>query len=124
MDEKTVFQTDTAGHFIGVTVADESPMEPGVFLMPRGCVDAQPPSLILHTDEAGAVIAWTGEWPDDKWPRFIKSTGWELIQRPAAAKQAEDNTKPAEDPVAKLQAFLSANPDVAALVSPAPPAAA
>lgn len=105
---KTVFQTDTAGHFIGTTEADESPMEPGKFHIPRGCVEVPPPE----------------SWPDDKWPRWAgKTVGWELIQRPAAAKQVEDNAKPPEDPVLKLQAFLSANPDVAALVASAPPVA-
>lgn len=105
MTTKTVFQTDSAGHYIGNTEADEDPMQPGAFLVPRGCVEEAPPDT----------------WPADSWPRWTR-TGWELIPRPAAAKQVEDNAKPPEDPVAKLQAFLSANPDVAALVAPTPAA--
>lgn len=40
---KTVCQLDTSGYFIGLTVADESPKEPGVYLMPARTVDAAPP---------------------------------------------------------------------------------
>lgn len=105
MTTKTVYQTDSAGHFIGITEADEDPKEPGRHLIPRGCVESAPPE----------------SWPGDKWPRWTR-TGWELIPRPAAAKQVEDSARPPEDPVAKLQAFLSANPDVAALVAMAPTA--
>lgn len=66
-------------------------MEPGVFLMPAGAVDTAPPE----------------EVPDDKWPRW-NGRRWDMVTRPQAAN---DNS-----PVAKLQAFLAANPDVAALL--------
>lgn len=92
MTQKTVYQTDRAGHYVGETMADESPLEPGVYLMPSGTVAKAPPET----------------WPDDKWPRWIGKR-WELIQKPTSA-----NT---EDPVAKLAAFLAANPDVAELIS-------
>jgi hypothetical protein len=93
MTTKTVFQTDRAGHFVSVEEADESPLEPGVYLMPRGCVEVAPPD----------------EWPEDKWPRW-NGRQWELILKPKLP--ANDN-----DPVAKLQAFLAANPDVAAIIN-------
>lgn len=89
---KTVYQTDRAGHYVGETTADESPLEPGVFLMPAGTVPRAPPKT----------------WPDDKWPRW-SGKRWELIQKPQAAT--------AYDPVAKLAAFLAANPDVAAIIN-------
>ncbi len=91
MSTKTVFQLDRAGHYVGLTEADESPLEPGEFLIPAGCVSTPPPEA----------------WPDDKWPRW-NGAGWQLVTKPAAAQ--------AEDPVAKLQAFLAANPDVAAIL--------
>lgn len=69
MTTKTVFQTDRAGHFAGITEADESPLEPGVFLIPRGCVETAPPD----------------EWPADKWPRWNGSS-WGLVQLPTAAQ--------------------------------------
>ena len=86
------YQLDRAGLLQGETVADESPLEPGVFLLPAGCTLTAPPSTV----------------PDGKWPRWNGST-WDLVTKTTSAN---DN----QDPVAKLQAFLSANPDVAALL--------
>lgn len=94
MSTITVFQIDRAGHFISETEADESPMEPGVFLIPAGCITAPPPT----------------EWPASKWPRW-NGASWDFVTKPAAAS-ANDN-----GPVAKLQAFLAANPDVAAIIN-------
>lgn len=95
MTTKTVFQYDFAGLLIGETQADESPLEPGVFLIPARCTETPPPA----------------EWPGDKWPRW-NTVEWELVTKPTPAQPEQ----PIEDPVAKLQAFLAANPDVAALL--------
>lgn len=89
---KTAFQYDASGLLLGETIADESPLEPGVYLVPAGCTLTAPPSDV----------------PDGKWPRW-NGTGWELVTKPTPAN---DN-----DPVAKLQAFLAANPDVAAILN-------
>ena len=43
MDTKTVYQTDHLGILIGETVADRSPLEPDVWLVPGGCVEVIPP---------------------------------------------------------------------------------
>lgn len=43
MKQKTVYQLDPDGKYIGAALADESPLEPGVFLIPAGCVTVQPP---------------------------------------------------------------------------------
>lgn len=88
---KTVYQFDAAGLYTGETEADESPLEPGVFLIPARCVEAPPPEEI----------------PDGQWPRW-NGAAWVLIQIPQ--HQVE------ESPVAKLKAFLAANPDVAELL--------
>ena len=42
---KTVSQLNAEGLFVGAVVADESPLEPGVFLLPAGAVDLAPPVL-------------------------------------------------------------------------------
>ncbi|CAG2144384.1 hypothetical protein LMG31506_02994 [Cupriavidus yeoncheonensis] len=94
MSTKTVYQLDVAGHFAGETLADESPLEPGVWLIPRGCIEIPPPN----------------EWPEDKWPRW-NGAEWQLVTKPQPAELP--------DPAEKLRAFLQANPDVAALVSQA-----
>lgn len=91
MTTKPAYQTDSAGHLVAETVADESPLEPGVYLIPAGAVLKAPPQT----------------WPDDKWPRW-NGAKWELVTKPTPAN---DN-----DPVAKLRDFLAANPDVAAVL--------
>lgn len=89
---KTAYQLNRAGLLIGTTVADESPLEPGVWHVPANCTLIDPPSEI----------------PEGKWPRF-NGTAWDLVAKPA--EPANDN-----DAVAKLQAFLASNPDVATLL--------
>lgn len=51
-----VYQRDGAGLFVGVTEADESPLEPGVFLMPGGCVADAPPAF-----DDGQRARWVDE---------------------------------------------------------------
>ena len=92
MSAKTVYQYDLAGLFIGQTDADESPLEPGVFLIPARCVEVEPP-----------------EFTGDQWPRW-NGAKWELI----TVAPANDN-QPAS-PADKLREFLKANPDVAELI--------
>jgi hypothetical protein len=80
---------------IGETEADESPLEPGVWHLPRYAVETSPPT----------------EWPNDKWPRWNGSS-WDLVTRPTPTEVEAD-----DDPVSKLRAFLAANPDVAAVLN-------
>jgi hypothetical protein len=86
-----VFQTDRSGHYVATLVADESPLEEGVFLVPAGCVTVAPPET----------------WPDNEWPRW-NGASWDLVTKPSAVEP--------DDPVTKLQNFLAANPDVAAIL--------
>lgn len=43
---KTVSQLDENGFFVGEAIADKSPMEEGVYLLPAGCLDRAPPANI------------------------------------------------------------------------------
>lgn len=86
------YQFDRAGLFVGEAIADESPLEPGVFLLPARCTFEVPPASV----------------PDDKWPRW-NGIGWELVSRPQSTA-----TQP--DAAHKLADFLAQNPDVAALI--------
>lgn len=61
MSTKTVYQSDPQGWLVGETIARESPMEPGVWHLPAGCVEAAPPDLA-----EGERARWTGE-------------GWEVV---------------------------------------------
>jgi hypothetical protein len=91
LKSKRVAQLDEHGFFIGMTDADESPLEPGVFLMPAGCVDSEPPAVEAEDKAA----RWNGS-------AFVVINKPKRRQEPAALE--------------KLQAFLKDNPDVAALL--------
>lgn len=52
---KTVSQLNADGVFVGPVTADESPLEPGVLLLPAGAVDVAPPAL-----SAGEFAQWIG----------------------------------------------------------------
>jgi hypothetical protein len=54
---KQVVQLDAAGYFVGITVADESPLEPGIFILPGGAVDAKVPNV-----PQGKRAKWEGSW--------------------------------------------------------------
>lgn len=53
---KTVYQTDQYGIYTGSITADESPLEPGVWLIPGGCVEVEPPAPGEHQ-----VPHWNGK---------------------------------------------------------------
>jgi hypothetical protein len=55
METKTVYQLDDAGFYIGPTVADLSPLETNVWLIPRGCVTVAPPKA-----PEGKIAQWDG----------------------------------------------------------------
>ena len=55
---KIVYQTNSDGYFTGPTEADESPLEPGVFVAPAGAVEIAPPSF-----GPGSAARWVdGVW--------------------------------------------------------------
>jgi hypothetical protein len=61
MNTKSVYQLNEEGYLLGQTIAFESPLEPGVFHIPRGCVDTDKelPEL-KHFDDR---IKWSvTEW--------------------------------------------------------------
>lgn len=55
MNSKQVSQLDAEGYFSHTTTADESPLEPGVYMIPGGCVDAPAPEI-----GQGQRAQWTG----------------------------------------------------------------
>jgi hypothetical protein len=60
---KIVSQLDADGLFVGTVEADESPLEPGEFLLPGGAVDAVPPTI-----PAGHTARWSNGWVFDAFP--------------------------------------------------------
>ncbi|TCS37497.1 hypothetical protein EDC30_104301 [Paucimonas lemoignei] len=63
MEFITVFQLDPNGIFIGETVADRSPLEEGVFLVPDGCVQEPPPAFVAGKLRAFVNGAWQYQDP-------------------------------------------------------------
>ena len=88
-----VYQYNSAGLYQCKSTADESPLEPGRFLIPAGCTSTPPPNNV----------------PEGKHPRW-NGTQWDLVNAPTMV--------PEPTPVEKLQQFLHDNPDVAALINP------
>lgn len=70
-----VIQLDAAGRFLGLAEAEESPLEPGVLLLPSGCILTEAPTFNRVTEAA----RWTG-------------AGWEISDRPAPAALPADPT--------------------------------
>ncbi|HGM6414783.1 TPA: hypothetical protein ACKP8A_000714 [Stenotrophomonas maltophilia] len=91
MKTLTVWQCDAEGYLVGRTIADESPLEPGTFLIPAGAIATKPPYPTPEPSE----WRWSG-------------CAWELV----AARPPMRLPTPEE----RLAAFLKANPDVSALL--------
>lgn len=96
MQSMTVYQYDSAGRYLGETEADESPLEPGVYLRPARTTDVAPPA--------------PDTWPEGSRPKWNGFT-WTMSGSTAPELRGTE-----EDPVEKLARFLQANPDVAALI--------
>ncbi|MFJ4115886.1 hypothetical protein ACIPV9_05585 [Pseudomonas psychrophila] len=65
MDTKIVYQTDHLGIYTGKTVADRSPLEPDVWLIPGGCVEVAPPAVPEKRPLFGMVE--NGSWLTPIW---------------------------------------------------------
>lgn len=70
-----VYQCDANGFYIYTSKADPCPREPGVFMLPRGCVEQEPP--VCAEDE---VVRWDG-------------VSWEVLNR----KDVDPDFKSASD---------------------------
>jgi hypothetical protein len=60
MKSKTVYQTAN-GVYVGETIAHESPLEPGVFHIPAGCIENPPPAI-----PEGKIAVWRNGWALDE----------------------------------------------------------
>ncbi|QXE10790.1 MULTISPECIES: hypothetical protein [Pseudomonas] len=58
MTEKIVYQTNHLGILVGAVKADESPLEPGVYMIPGGCVETAPPLIPEHKAAWWNGSAW------------------------------------------------------------------
>ncbi|MGY0794315.1 hypothetical protein ACW7BJ_33625 [Azospirillum argentinense] len=63
-----VYQTDRDGYYVGATEADESPLEPGIFLIPAGCVEEEPPAVADGGRARWMDAGWIVEAPPEPEP--------------------------------------------------------
>ena len=86
MTEKIVPQLDPHGYVIGAVVADQSPLEPGVYLIPGGAVDADlpivPPGKRARWNGAGFNIEDIPQPPTEPTPTLdeLKERAWDRIK--------------------------------------------
>ena len=74
-----VYQTDLNGVFVGVTAADQDPLDSNNWLIPAGCVETAPPTI---TDSQ--LVKWNG-------------SGWVVENIPVVEPDPEPETlSPAE----------------------------
>ncbi|TDR82217.1 hypothetical protein [Paludibacterium purpuratum] len=99
MNTKTVYQCDAAGVYAGETVAHESPLEPGVFLIPAGAVQTAPPTIpagqraIWMTDSQSWRLEAVPVDPPPAPPAQTQTDLWAQFQKQAKTKlDASDTT--------------------------------
>lgn len=91
---KTVYQLDQTGAYLGETIAHKSPLEPGVYLIPGGCVETAPPET-----KEGQIAVWDGVWtlvdlPEPEKPKEL--TAKELAAQKIATRKAQIGAELAE----------------------------
>lgn len=80
---KQVVQLDDAGYYVGLTIADESPLEPGIYLLPAGSIDTNPPII-----PNGKMAKWVGNWEFEDIPTKETDDQPEPIELTYAQKRA------------------------------------
>ena len=86
MKEKLVPQLDQHGYVIGVVIADPSPLDPDVYLIPGGAVDADlpiiPPGKRARWNGAGFNIEDIPQPPTEPTPTLdeLKERAWDRIK--------------------------------------------
>lgn len=82
---KQVCQLDAAGYFTGLVTADESPLEPGVYLIPGGCIEADAPTI-----PEGQRAKWNGAWVFEDIPQPEPEVEPEPVELTYAQKRAAE----------------------------------
>ena len=82
---KQVIQLDADGYFCGFAIADESPLEPGVLLIPGGCVEATTPTVL-----EGQRAKWEGAWVFEDIPQPTSVQEPEAVVLTYAQKRAAE----------------------------------
>lgn len=91
MKTRSVWQCDADGYLIGRATADESPLEPNLYLIPAGAVDVKPP----HPLPDGRQWRWDGR-------------AWAAVPARPPVRVLS--------PEERLAAFLRDNPDIKQMI--------
>lgn len=97
--QKIVFQTNHEHVLVGTCLADESPLEPGVWMIPGGCVDLAPPAI-----------------PDGHQARY-SSGAWILEPIPPATVDHQVRELAGDPPTKQLNGVVQAYMDQTAQLS-------
>lgn len=62
---KIVSQLNAQGYFTGPVIADESPLEPGVYLIPGGAIDVPPPTVPAGKVALRQGLSWVFVTPPE-----------------------------------------------------------
>ena len=103
--EKIVSQLDDAGYFVGPAVADACQREPGVFIIPGGCIELAPPQVEpgkRYRPEAGAWVAEDIPQLEAPLPETVPDRRAEIMGALAAIDTA--SIRPAREVAAALVA--------------------
>lgn len=104
-EQKIVSQLGPDGYLVCPTIADESPLEPGVFLIPGGAIDRAPPEMqpgiAYRPDDAGD--GWIEE-EDHRIETLYRTSDGEMY--PLGTSHADETY----NGIGPIPAWLTANP--------------
>jgi hypothetical protein len=84
-----VYQTDNEGFFLGVTYADPSPLEDGVWLIPAGCIEIPPPDFQVNQRARWVINKWVIEdIPPPPIPEQLSEPGPPTIEEIQSLRQS------------------------------------
>lgn len=105
MKTKTVYQHDEFGVYVGTTEAFESPLEPGVFHLPAGCVSLEPPKTAEDQAALWTGDAWTivSDCRGQTWYSGASPVVVDFLGDPAASGYSKERPAPTLDELKTLR---------------------
>jgi hypothetical protein len=102
--KKIISQLDATGFYIGPTIADESPLEPDIFLIPSGAIAVPPPDIEAPAHHR---ILWTG-------------SSFDIVENPRPAQPSVEDGAEVVWNAAEWQWDVTPPPEPAAIPEPEP----
>lgn len=99
--QKIVFQTNHERVLVGTCLADESPLEPGVWMIPGGCVELAPPPI----PEGHQARYGSGAWLLEPIPPAAVEHQVQVLVSESPTKHANDVVQAYMDQTAQLSGY-------------------